>query len=274
MPLLEKLAASPLRRVYDAMPERLKLSYRLFRLRGTLREYAQSPHGLAQTQRLLQPLRDTYKGKRIVIMGNGPSLRKTNWALLKNEFTVGLNRIYLIREEMGFDPSFYVCVNDLLIEQFIAEIVTVPCLKVLDWTAASKYAERYGNFASIPFLPTYRFHTDITTGWYMGGTVTFAAMQLAYYLGFSQVILIGVDHRFNTTGPAGKAVTSQGPDANHFHPDYFGKGVKWHLPNLEESELAYRLAKTAFEADGREIIDCTLDGNLRIFPRQRLEETL
>jgi hypothetical protein len=176
---------------------------------------------------------------------------------------------------MGFEPSFYLCVNDLLIQQFISEIAAIPCrLKVLDWAAAAEHTSRYPDLVCIPFLPTYRFHTDITKGWYMGGTVTFTAMQLAYYLGFSQVLLIGVDHRFNTTGPAGKAVVSQGPDSNHFHPDYFGKGVKWHLPNLEESENAYRLAKTAFEADGRQIIDCTLDGALTIFPKERLEECL
>jgi hypothetical protein len=274
MGLLDKLAASPLRGIYEALPERFKLSYRLFRLRDTLREYERSPHGLAQTRRLLEPLQGKYRGKRIVVMGNGPSLRKTDWSLLRKEFTIGLNRIYLLREEMGFDPSFFVCVNDLLIEQFIGEMANVPCLKVLDWTAAARHADRYPDLVCIPFLPTYRFHTDITRGWYMGGTVTFAAMQLAYYLGFSQVILIGVDHRFNTTGPPGQAVVSQGADTNHFHPDYFGKGVKWHLPNLEESETAYRLAKAAFESDGREILDCTLDGNLAVFPKRRLNQVL
>lgn len=275
MGVFETLAGSPLRRIYDAMPDSVKLSYRLFKLRGPLREYARSPHGLAQTERILRPLKDAYRGKRVILMGNGPSLKRTNWTLLKNEFTIGQNRIYLLREEMGFDPSFFLCVNELLIQQFMSEIAAIPCnLKVLDWAAAAEYTTRYPDLVCIPSVPTFRFHTDITRGWYMGGTVTYTAMQLAYYLGFHQVILIGVDHRFNTSGPAGKAVVSQGPDANHFHPDYFGKGIKWQLPNMEESENAYRLAKAAFEADGREILDCTLDGALTIFPRKRLEDVL
>lgn len=274
MSLLETLAASPLHRIYDAMPARLKLSYRLFKIRGTLREYERSPHGQLRTERILQPLRNKYRGKRVVLIGNGPSLRKTNWASLKNEFTIGQNRIYLLREEMGFDPSFFVCVNDLLLQQFIGEMAALPCLKVMDWTAAAEHTEQYPDLVCIPWVPTFRFHTDITKSWYMGGTVTFTSMQLAYYLGFQQVVLIGVDHRFNTTGPAGKAVVSQGADANHFHPDYFGKGVKWHLPRLDESEESYRLAKAAFEADGREIIDCTVDGALTVFPKKRLQDVL
>jgi len=47
--------------------------------------------------------------------------------------------------------------------------------------AASKHADRYSD---------------------QGGTVTFAVTQFAYYMGFSQVILIDMDPRFNTTGPA------------------------------------------------------------------------
>lgn len=275
MGLLEKLAASPLRVVYDAMPEAVKVRCRMFKLRDTLREYTGSPRGLAQTRRLLEPLRNTYKGKRVVLMGNGPSLRKTNWSLLRDEYTIGLNRIYLLRDEMGFSPTFYVCVDDLVIGQFLDEIAAIPgSLKILDWTAASKHLDRYPDLVTLPSLPTSRFHADIINGLYQGGTVTFAALQLAYYLGFSQVILIGMDHRFITTGPAGKTVVSQGSDANHFHPDYFGKGVKWHLPSFEEIEYAYRLAKAAFEADGREILDCTLDGALTIFPKKRLDEIL
>src|SRR5436190_16956412 len=110
MGLFEKLATSRLHGVYDAMPSAVKERYRLFKLRDSIREYEDSPRGLAQAKRLLEPLKDQYRGKRVVLMGNGPSLRKTDWPLLRNEYTIGLNRIYLLREEMGFSPSFYVCV--------------------------------------------------------------------------------------------------------------------------------------------------------------------
>jgi hypothetical protein len=86
-------------------------------------------------------------------------------------------------------------------------------------------------------------------------------------MGFTEAILIGVDHNFATKGPANATVTSQGDDPNHFVPNYFGKGFRWQLPDLEGSERAYRMAKAAYEADGRKIVDATVGGKLTIFPK-------
>ena len=85
--------------------------------------------------------------------------------------------------------------------------------------------------------------------------MTYVAMQLAYFMGFEEVVLVGVDHSFATKGPAHEVVTSTGADPNHFDPTYFGKGFRWQLPDLETSELAYGLARQVFEADGRRIVD-------------------
>ncbi len=60
------------------------------------------------------------------------------------------------------------------------------------------------------------------------------------------------------------------PDPNHFDPNDFGPRVKWQLPDLETSEIAYRLAHDEFEAHGRTIVDATVDGKLNVFPEGRL----
>jgi hypothetical protein len=86
-------------------------------------------------------------------------------------------------------------------------------------------------------------------------------------MGFKEIILVGVDHNFVTRGPANKAIISGGDDPNHFSPDYFGKGYKWQLPDLEGSERSYRLARTAFEQAGRKVLDATVDGKLMVFPK-------
>ncbi len=96
--------------------------------------------------------------------------------------------------------------------------------------------------------------------------MTYTAMQIAYYLGFQRIILVGVDHSFKTTkGEPGSPVVSQGDDPNHFDPQYFGKGFRWLLPDLEMSELAYRIAKYQFERANREIVDATIGGKLQVF---------
>ena len=43
----------------------------------------------------LGALKDKHKGERCFIIGNGPSLKQTDLTKLKNEYTFGLNRIYL-----------------------------------------------------------------------------------------------------------------------------------------------------------------------------------
>jgi hypothetical protein len=92
-------------------------------------------------------------------------------------------------------------------------------------------------------------------------------MEIAYYLGFTTVILVGVDHFFKQSGEPHKLVTAKAEDPNHFHPDYFGKGVKWQYPDLERSEQAYRIAKKVYEEDGRVILDATVGGHLQVFPK-------
>ena len=64
-------------------------------------------------------------------------------------------------------------------------------------------------------------------------------------MGFSEVYLIGVDHSFDTKGKANQTVVSTGDDPNHFSPEYFGKGFRWQLPDLDVRN-AYRLANPTY----------------------------
>jgi hypothetical protein len=110
------------------------------------------------------------------------------------------------------------------------------------------------------------FTPDLTKPLSSGGTVTFVALQIAYYMGFSEVILIGVDHNFADTGTPNKTETRRSSvDENHFHPNYFPKGSRWQLPDLRRSEAAYEIAREAFEKDNRQILDATVNGKCPTF---------
>lgn len=86
--------------------------------------------------------------------------------------------------------------------------------------------------------------------------------------------MIGVDHNFETKGPANQEVVTEDEDPNHFAPNYFGKGFRWQLPDLYRSEIAYRLARLAFEQNNREIVDATVGGKLDVFRKANYEELL
>lgn len=221
----------------------------------------------------LNQLKNIHRGERCVIMGNGPSLGRMDLTPLGDEYTFGMNRIYLLFPELDWRPSFYVSVNTLVIEQCAQEIRELNMPKFISWRGR----HWMGDDPDVIFLDTdytepATFSRDVSGRVFEGSTVTYVALQIAFHMGFEEVVLIGVDHSFETEGPPNVAVTSQGEDPDHFAPGYFGKGFRWQLPDLEASERAYRMAREAFETAGRRVLDATVDGNLDVFPKVDYEE--
>ena len=226
-----------------------------------------------QSHRALADLKDRYRGRRCFIIGNGPSLRQTDLSLLKGEITFGLNRIYLLFPELGFTTTYLALVNDLVVEQCATDIMRLEMPKFITWRARHWLSnDPQTIFVDTDYTGPENFTTDAAGRVFEGFTVTNVALQLAFHMGFDEVILIGVDHNYTTKGEANTAVISTGDDPNHFAPNYFGKGFKWQLPDLEGSERAYRLAKEAYEKAGRRISDATIGGKLDIF--QKVDYTL
>ncbi|MGB9499906.1 MAG: glycosyltransferase [Dissulfuribacterales bacterium] len=231
----------------------------------------QQAEALKSSNQLLAQYKDKHRGQRCVIIGNGPSLNKMDLSFLKDEITFGMNRIYLMFDKWNFTPTYYVSVNPLVIEQSVDEILNIPATKFLSLNGLP-YVPDPSDIIFLRSIGGPSFTNDPRNGLWEGYTVTYVAMQLAYFMGFNEVILIGVDHHFTTPGRPNQEVVSNGDDPNHFHPGYFGKGVRWNLPDLKNSEIAYSLAKQAFEADGRRIIDATFDGELNIFQKENYQE--
>lgn len=223
----------------------------------------------------LAELKDKYRGERCFIIGNGPSLRQTDVSRLKNEFTFGMNRVYLAFDEWGFATSFLVSINDLVIEQCVDDFLALDMPRFFSWRARRFFPSDRAAAQMPTFLyTTYdipKFARDARFRLWEGATVTYVCLQLAFHMGFEQAILIGVDHSFKTQGEANRTVVSEGDDPNHFAPDYFGKGFRWQLPDLDTSEQAYWLARRAWEADGRQVLDATIGGKLTVFPKTNYE---
>ena len=225
----------------------------------------------------LRSYRNIHQGERCFIIGNGPSLKSMNLELLNSEYTFGLNRIYLLFDQINFRPTYLVSINSLVLEQFSEEIAALDIQKFLNWNQRKLYSKKDEtlNFIKLSLEINDGFQKEVTSPISSGGTVTYVAMQLAYWMGFQEVVLIGVDHSFTEKGTPNKTeMRSSEVDKNHFHPDYFPKGSKWQLPDLQRSELAYQMAKEAFEADGRRIVDATVGGKLQIFDKEDYEKVL
>jgi hypothetical protein len=196
-----------------------------------------------------------------LVIGNGPSLSDIPVQFLRKYQSFGSNRIYLLPD---FTPDYYACVNPLVISQFSDEIAAMP--------ARAKYIA--GDYIDmVPgSIPLWSIGASVFSHAplqfvYEGHTVTYVLLQLAYYMGYTRVGLVGVDHYYRYNGAPNQENIADAIDPNHFDPGYFSN-VKWNNPDLARSEAAYRLAKATFEADGRRVVNITPGSQLDVFDKE------
>lgn len=228
-----------------------------------------------RSRAVLRSWKNRYQGGKAVVLCNGPSLLKVDFDLLQRQgvFCFGLNKINLLFDKTTFRPSCVVSVNPLVIDQNAGFYNQTDLPLFLDSYAAGQVRGR----SNVAFLHTNviaKFARDCSVSVFQGATVTYVAIQLAFHMGFRQVALVGADHNFATKGPANLAVASGEKDESHFDPNYFAGGVKWHLPDLFQSEVAYTMARDTFAAFGGEVVNATVGGKLEVFERRELADFL
>ena len=221
----------------------------------------------------LDRFRDCHQGETLVLVCNGPSLNQTDFSLIRRQTCMGLNKIHLGLKRFAFQPRYFVAINERVLSQSAKEIGSLNSIRFIkDIGEGNPIPESALTYHIRPRTEA-RFHTDLTRGFHEGYTVTFAALQIAYFMGFEKVVIVGMDHRYSYQGAPNEACELIAPDTNHFDPTYFS-GYSWNNPDLASSERFYALAREAFEAAGRRIIDCTVDGACTVFEKGRLEKVL
>tara|TARA_B100000989_G_scaffold252291_1_gene200468 strand:+ start:615 stop:1394 length:780 start_codon:yes stop_codon:yes gene_type:complete len=223
----------------------------------------------------LSKFKDIHKGKTIVVVGNGPSLNKTPLNDFSNCISIGMNKIDLIFNKVNWRPNYVIAENNLVVKQHWNEMKISNIKYILSWKTRWFIPKKYRNrFTFYLNVTSNKFAINAEDGFGSSSTVTYGALQLAYHMGAESVILLGVDHNFKTQGKPLTYELREGPDKNHFDPNYFPSGSFWGVPDLDDSELGYNNAKTAFEKDNRKIYDATVGGKLDIFKKITISEAL
>lgn len=225
-------------------------------------------------------LRNKHKGQRVFIVATGPSLNKIDLDLLADEITFGCNKAWLFTNSWGWVPNYYFVADDLVISQNHERIE-----KYLSSNSILGLTERMNcnriNSIKIDCIASgvnnIGVSNDLRLGWYSGTTITYRMLQAAIYMGFKEIVLIGLDFSYTMAEDEsdGQVLTSkQDGSKNHALADYRVKGELWNVPKIEVQRKAFLEIESFSKENGIKIINASRVSKLDVFKRQDLREIL
>ena len=227
-------------------------------------------------------LKNTYKDQRCFVIGNGPSLNLMNLNLMKDDVVFCSNSFFLKFKDLEFKPSFITVEDHLVAEdnfkeldklEGITKIFPIDLRHILANSMNTHWIELRRALNNKTREKTFKFNIEKET-FYWGGTVLYMNLQLAAYMGFKNIYLIGVDLSYSIPKDAdikGSVITSNSDDPNHFNPTYFGKGKRWHLPETDRMQESFTNAFKEMKKSNINLYNATVGGNLKEIPRTKYE---
>lgn len=223
---------------------------------------------------LLLSYKNKYVGQRCFIVATGPSLTISDIECLNGEITFGMNSIIKLYDKTSWRPTFYGIQDSNVYQKLQPEILAVyrgaSNIFVSD-NIANKY-ETHDSFCLFPYDAVYHdnyleidkyfsmFSADCYRIVYDGYSITYSLIQIAVYMGFKEIYLLGVDCSYKR-GAKNHIVESGNNDKNE-------------EKNHEKMMTGYIEAKKYADKNGIKIINCTRGGMLEVFPRMTLDEVL
>jgi 6-hydroxymethylpterin diphosphokinase MptE-like len=247
----------------------------------------------------IETVKDKFLSKRCFIIGNGPSINKTPISKLEGQFTFSFNRAFLAYEDWGFIPSFYACIdlvvlpdNKLQINEMISATAFQNTLFFFPGWAAKHINESENVFFIETFQSGVAFEENLSKLALLRN-VGATSIQIAIHLGFKEIILVGCDASY-IERPNGVVVdpeeskkvgytvykSMQDNDPNHFLPNYFGKGTSYSIPNLKGHLKGWQAVSewvtcyNKLNGQSIRIVDATVDGKLDCFQKIDLDRVL
>ena len=228
----------------------------------------------------IQRYRNFYEGRRCFIIGNGPSLTIRDLETLKKfgEISIASNSIYNLFGDTEWRPSIYTVHDFQEIKKTREKISEVKTdLKIIAMSASGRVYDIDDAILIRLIEPekgAVRFSDDISRCVYDGGTVTYVSIQCAVYMGFSEIILLGVDHSFAREQTKDGRITVNDEIKNHFQKyqtnEFWGNGQTDEeavVFPLDFATDAFIVAKNYADEHGIRILNATRGGKLEVFER-------
>lgn len=228
----------------------------------------------------LASLKDTHEGLPGFVVGNGPSLSKSQLQRLSGQIWLGANFISLARKSFR-SPSLplpsYWSVADTLVwskmgvseQEKFSEVFLSGHLDPRRATVPANVIRPLGTADG----SVQTFSTNLCAGFYLGSSVSYLNLQLAAHLGLSPIYLLGMDHRYDEP-PGSSRLIRVRKEINHFDSTYRKPGEIVMRSNAAAMNLAFQSAAAWSKQSGVPIVNLTPDSNLDVFPKGVIEDVL
>ena len=238
-------------------------------------------HGIcfSKNTKKLYAYRDKFKGERCFIMGNGPSLKAMDLDTLIHEYTFGSNMIYKIFDQTGWRPTFHCTIDMICARELAAEYkenISSPLFT--NYSVYNILEEKpkdiiyVRNYRMTPYRPSKQF---LSYYYPSEATVTSFIIELAIFMGFKEIYLLGVDCT-NAFGSNGHFISSYLPQ------EIIDKDIKRINKELDKEQqsvdaaaqfsidksiYAYSRLEESSCKCGVKIYNATRGGNLEVYER-------
>ena len=218
---------------------------------------------------LFDSWKNSKRGKRCFLIGNGPSLKVEDLEKLKNEDCFGVNEIHRIFSKTSWRPNS-ITIKDRYSKSTPEEIAKLDCKMVF----LGDYYWRYNTILRKDAVcirekysfntKRYKFSDDLRNGTYSAPTVAYTVMQIIAHFGYSEVYLLGFDHSYSFEFDKNGNVINTGTMNAHFFRDDNAKDI---IGNVWGMTKAYEAFKKYADEHGVIVKNATRGGKLNVFER-------
>jgi hypothetical protein len=243
-----------------------------------------------KTNQEIQRYRRMYNGKRCFLIGNGPSLTADDLTTLhtSREISFACNEISKIFEYTPWRPTYYFGADTLLfglkreeLTKIEAYCIFIPKLEDVCAEETAELTKLLGRSrGKIHFINVVavsqtdeipRFSPDPSKAVYLFGTIMYPMIQFAVYMGFSTIVLIGVDGTTSVLHNPEEYLSEK----RHFYNEDAGDVTRYcsHSTGIKSTDSAisitnaYQKAESYTHEYGVKILNATRGGKLEVFER-------
>lgn len=222
-------------------------------------------------EKSLRKYRNIHKGERCFIVATGPSLTIDDLNMLKGEMTFSMNSIIKSFEKTDWRPTYYV-VTDPRVYETCKPFMDKNDFKQMFFRKglndinedACRFSMNYISFRFSMYFEKLKIKVkpskNISRYFNDGPSVVFSIIQLAIYMGFSEIYLLGQDCNYE--------------EKTHSELASVEYKIKPTNKNAHRMIDVFESYSTVLDKYSVKIFNATRGGKLEVFPRVKLEDVL